>query len=282
MLALLAAVTIVGIAAVVCGFYFGHPGDTTASTVASVRDGETRRSAALPAGNGMPVVRIEPIRVIGTPSSDSVAAERLRAKIGDAFARFDTINVASGPALASAAAPMPMPHTDYILSGSLEYTGNAANAWFTLTSVAEGKVVWSRTFERIQSPGGTGVTEELGRHRAHQLAAAILRRHPRARPCQPACIECRRPALSMHPGGRGLDAEVRPPVARHGPQLPRAFDGARPELRGGLHVPGLDLQSRIPARLRSASGGSAARSRAARGAPGDPAAIRKARAPIWR
>ena len=135
-------------------------GTTTASTVASVRDGETRRSAALPAGNGMPVVRIEPIRVIGTPSPDSVAAERLRVKIGDAFARFDTINVASNPALASAATPMPMPHTDYTLSGSLEYAGNAANAWFTLTSVAEGKVVWSRTFERIQSPDGTGVTED--------------------------------------------------------------------------------------------------------------------------
>jgi hypothetical protein len=160
MLALSAAVAIVVIAAVASGFYFGRSGDTTASTAASVRDGEARRSAALPAGNGMPVVRIEPVRVIGTPSSDSVAAERLRAKIGDAFARFDTINVASGPALASADAPMPTPHTDHILSGSLEYTGNAANAWFTLTSVAEGKVVWSRTFERIQSPGGAGLTED--------------------------------------------------------------------------------------------------------------------------
>ena len=160
MLALLAAVAIVVIAAVASGFYFGRSGDTTASTAASVRDGEARRSAALPAGNGMPVVRIEPVRVIGAPSSNSVAAERLRAKIGDAFARFDTINVASGPALASADAPMPTPHTDYILSGSLEYTGNAANAWFTLTSVAEGKVVWSRTFERIQSPGGAGLTED--------------------------------------------------------------------------------------------------------------------------
>jgi hypothetical protein len=147
-------------AAVASGFYFGRSGDTTASTAASVRDGEARRSAALPAGNGMPVVRIEPVRVIGAPSSDSVAAERLRAKIGDAFARFDTISVASGPVLASADAPTPTPHTDYILSGSLEYTGNAANAWFTLTSVAEGKVVWSRTFERIQSPGGAGLTED--------------------------------------------------------------------------------------------------------------------------
>ena len=220
MLALLAVVTIVGIAAVVCGFYVGHPGETTASTVASVRDGETRRSAALPAGNGMPVVRIEPISVIGTPSPDSVAPERLRVKIGDAFARFDTINVASNPALASAATPMPMPHTDYTLSGSLEYAGNAANAWFTLTSVAEGKVVWSRTFERIQSPDGTGVTEDSvvialtnsllqsygvirARDRANQLASNVG--DPRYR-----CIL--EAANSMQKSDRA--------VARHGSPLP--------------------------------------------------------------
>jgi hypothetical protein len=155
---LLAVVAIVVIAAVAGGFYFGRSGDTTTSTVAPARDGEARRSAALPAGNGMPVVRIEPIKVIGTPLFHEVAAERLHAKIGDAFARFDTVNVASGLALASADAPAP--HADYILSGSLEYAGNTANAWFTLTSVAAGNVVWSRTFERIQPPGGTGLTED--------------------------------------------------------------------------------------------------------------------------
>jgi hypothetical protein len=161
MLALLAAVAIVVVlAAVASGFYFGRSGDTTSSTVNPARDAEGRRSAALPAGNGMPVVRIEPIKVIGSPSSHPVAAERLRAKIGDAFARFDTINVASGPALASADTPMLAPHADYVLSGSLEFAGNAANSWFTLTSVAEGKVVWSRTFERIQPPGGSGLTED--------------------------------------------------------------------------------------------------------------------------
>ncbi len=158
--ALLTAVAIVVIAAVASGFYFGRSGDTTVSTLVPAREGDARRSAALPAGNGMPVVRIEPIRVIGAPSSHPVVAERLRAKIGDAFARFDTINVASEPALASADTPIPAAHTDYILSGSLEYAGSAANAWFTLTSVAEGKVVWSRTFERIQPPGGTGLTED--------------------------------------------------------------------------------------------------------------------------
>ena len=93
------------------------------------------------------------------PSPSPVAAERLRAKIGDAFARFDTINVASARCWRTpkprAARGLSPPHTHYYrLSGSLEYAGNAANAWFTLTSVAEGKVVWSRTFERIQPPGG--------------------------------------------------------------------------------------------------------------------------------
>ena len=45
----------------------------------------------------MPTVQIEPLRVIGSPLPDAVAAERLDAKISDAFARFDTINVASNP-----------------------------------------------------------------------------------------------------------------------------------------------------------------------------------------
>src|SRR5688572_7354985 len=65
---LLAVVAIVAVAAVASGFYFGRSGDTTASTVGPARDGEARKSAGgLPTGNGMPVVRIEPIKVIGTP-----------------------------------------------------------------------------------------------------------------------------------------------------------------------------------------------------------------------
>ena len=52
------------------------------------------------------------------------------------------------------------PRSDYVLSGSVEYAGDAANAWFTLASVAEGKVVWSRTFEQIHAPGGPGLTED--------------------------------------------------------------------------------------------------------------------------
>jgi tetratricopeptide (TPR) repeat protein len=165
MLAMLAVMAVVVAAALVSGLYLGRHTETT-SAIAIAGDGGARRSAALPPGNGMPVVLIEPIRVMGTHfPSHPVTAERLRAKIGDAFARFDTINVASGPALAgapaTAAAPAPPnPRGDYVLSGSLEYAGDAANAWFTLASVAEGKVVWSRTFEHIAPPGGTGLTED--------------------------------------------------------------------------------------------------------------------------
>jgi tetratricopeptide (TPR) repeat protein len=163
MLAMLAVMAVVVAAALVSGLYLGRHTETT-SAIAIAGDGEARRSAALPPGNGMPVVLIEPIRVMGTHfPSHPVTAERLRAKIGDAFARFDTVNVASGLALAGspATAPAPsLPHGDYVLSGSLEYAGDAANAWFTLASVAEGKVVWSRTFEHIAPPGGTGLNED--------------------------------------------------------------------------------------------------------------------------
>ncbi|MBX9824664.1 MAG: hypothetical protein K2Y27_06675 [Xanthobacteraceae bacterium] len=193
MLAVLAAVAAVVAAALVSGLHLGRHTDTNAA-IAAAGDGDARRSAALSPGNGMPVVLIERIRVIGTPSpSPPVAAERLRAKIGDAFARFDTINVASGLPSAGAAAETPArltPRSDYVLSGSLEYAGDAANAWFTLASVAEGKVVWSRTFEQIHPPGGTGLTEDSvvialtnsllqsygvirSRDRAHQLASNV-------------------------------------------------------------------------------------------------------------
>ena len=191
--AVLAAMVIAVAAAIIGGLYLGRQATTTPGTVV-VGEGEARHGAALPPGNGMPVVLIEPIRVIGTPPpSHPVAAERLRAKIGDAFARFDTINVASGPALASKGAAVtapPAPHSDYVLSGTLEYTEDAANAWFTLTSVAEGKLAWSRTFEQIHPPVGAGLTEDTvvialtnsllqsygvirSRDRANQLASNV-------------------------------------------------------------------------------------------------------------
>ncbi|AMN40264.1 tetratricopeptide repeat protein [Rhodoplanes sp. Z2-YC6860] len=140
--------------------YMSRPLDVMITGTAT-RAGASRQSAALPPGNGMPVVIIEPIRVIGTPPQHTVTVDRLQAKIGDAFSRFDTINVSL------AAAPIPasegvaaLPRGDYVLSGAIEYADAAATVWFTLSSIAENKVVWSSTFERVQPSGGQGLTED--------------------------------------------------------------------------------------------------------------------------
>jgi hypothetical protein len=155
-----AAIVVVLAGAISAADYFGrHTNVVAPASVA--RDVEWRRSAALPPGNGMPVVRIEPIRVIGTLPSSTFMAERLLAKISDAFARFDTINVSLAPQSALASdAPAAAAHSDYVLSSAIEYAKDSVTAWFTLTSTAEGKVVWSSTFERIQPPGRNGLTED--------------------------------------------------------------------------------------------------------------------------
>jgi hypothetical protein len=175
-----------------------------------VRDLSGPNANTLPPGNGMPTIQIEPLRVIGSPSPSAIAAERLNAKISDAFARFDTINVASTPVPTNAIsdAPATDPRTDYRLSGAIEYIGDSANAWFTLTSSAEGKVVWSRTFERVQPADAEGVTEDSIVISLTNSLLHILWRHPGARPRQSAGIECRRPSLSLHPGSGRRDPYV--------------------------------------------------------------------------
>ena len=111
----------------------------------------------------------------------------------------------------------PSPRSDYVLSGSLEYAGDAANAWFTLASVAEGKVVWSRTFEQIHPPGGTGLTEDTvvialtnsllqsygvirSRDRANQLASNVG--DPRYRCVLEAADSMQKSDRQLHNAGR--------------------------------------------------------------------------------
>jgi hypothetical protein len=158
LLAVLAAVAVLSIATV---FFHSRRDDGIATATVAARN-LGPNAHTLPLGNGMPTIQIEPLRVIGSPPPNAIAAERLNAKISDAFARFDTINVASNPVLANATADAPAadPRTDYRLSGAIEYIGDSANAWFTLTSSAEGKVVWSRTFERVQPAEAEGVTQD--------------------------------------------------------------------------------------------------------------------------
>jgi hypothetical protein len=200
-------------------FFHSRRDDSITTATVAVRDLGGLNAHTLPPGNGMPTIQIEPLRVIGSPSPNAIAAERLYAKISDAFARFDTINVASSPVPANATANTPAadPRTDYRLSGAIEYSGDAANAWFTLTSSAEGKVVWSRTFERVQPVDAEGVTEDS--IVISLTNSLILWCHPGAGPRQSAGVERRRSSLSLHPGSGRRDPYLRPANPRTRPCL---------------------------------------------------------------
>jgi len=116
-------------------------------------------AAMLQPGNGMPSIYIEPLRVTGTPAIQALSVDTLAEKIGDAFARFDTINVVYSPRTASADAPVAEPRADYRLAGAVEYGSENATVQFRLIDVAEGNVVWSRSFDRV-APAEQGVAEE--------------------------------------------------------------------------------------------------------------------------
>ncbi len=131
-----------------------------AETTAALRDAPRQATAAmLQPGNGMPSIYIEPMRVTGTASDQALSVDTLAEKIGDAFARFDTINVLYAPRTASADAPATEPRSDYRLSGVVEYGGDSATVQFRLIDVAEGNVVWSRSFDRI-APAEQGAAED--------------------------------------------------------------------------------------------------------------------------
>jgi Tfp pilus assembly protein PilF len=131
-----------------------------ADTTVATRDAARPASVLhLQPGNGMPSIYIEPLRVTGTPASQALSVDTLAEKIGDAFARFDTINVVYAPRVAAADVPVTEPRSDYRLAGAVEYGSADATVQFRLIDVGEGNVVWSRSFDRV-APGEQGVAEE--------------------------------------------------------------------------------------------------------------------------
>jgi tetratricopeptide (TPR) repeat protein len=168
---------------------------------------DTATASRLPPGNGMPTIYIEPLRVTGTPRSDRIAAASLADKIRDAFARFDTINVASEP----------RPDAGYRLAGSLEYGETATTLRFQLIDAAQSTIAWSRSFDYPAAAADqdaaedaivVGLTNTLlqsfgvirARDRAHQLAAPGG--DPRYRCVLEAADSLRFPDPSLHEGAR--------------------------------------------------------------------------------
>jgi tetratricopeptide (TPR) repeat protein len=122
--------------------------DADSTGALSRTGGSFEASAKLPPGNGMPTIAVAPLKVIGTPLPGHIAAGPLAEKIGNAFSRFDTVNVAFEPAPGSRGAPASsLPRADYRLTGSLEYGETSTSLRIQLIDTSENTIAWSRAFD---------------------------------------------------------------------------------------------------------------------------------------
>jgi tetratricopeptide (TPR) repeat protein len=107
-----------------------------------VADSQPGDAAMLLRGNGMPTLLVNRFDSAGTPGPQSVATAQLRAKLIDAFSRFESINVT--------AELQPGQSADYALGGTIEHhADDTATVRFRLRDVADGIEIWSRTFDRV-------------------------------------------------------------------------------------------------------------------------------------
>lgn len=128
---------------------------------------ENPAAAALPPGNGMPIMLVEKLEVTGTPPASPVAltSSLLPEKIRDAFSRFDTINIVLEPK------DSPTNRIDYRLLGSIDYRdGQAVSVRFRLLDAADGNIVWSQAFENGATKSEATIADEI----VISLATALL------------------------------------------------------------------------------------------------------------
>ncbi len=124
-------------------------------------------------GNGLPTIVIQSFEILGTPLAPSLSAETLREKVRDALSRFDIFNVEFDPTRNGDPAFRPRhPLIDYRLSGTIEHRDDGTTgASFRLLDAAEGKLVWSRTFEPFPAEVGRAAIEE---HIVFSLATTLM------------------------------------------------------------------------------------------------------------
>jgi TolB-like protein len=169
-----AAVALIVIAAVVALSQRHVPAPNVAATppgtAASI-------AAALPPGNGLPVLMMPPFEVSGAPGPLSIAARSLQETLSNAFTHFDLVNVQleaadHSAAAGDAAAPARDANADYRFSGSVEYGDDgAARLLFRLIDVADGSIVWSRVFDRVLGGDDKAAAEE---RIVRELAGTLL------------------------------------------------------------------------------------------------------------
>jgi tetratricopeptide (TPR) repeat protein len=123
----------------------------------------------LPPGDGMPVLLVEPLEIIGTPGPRSLSATSLHTTLSDAFAGFDLVNIVCDPAGGRPAAAEA--RVDYRLGGSAEYQEDGAVCLrFRLIDAADGGVVWTRELE-VAASDETAIAQE---RIVRELAATLV------------------------------------------------------------------------------------------------------------
>ena len=173
-LLLVAAVALIVIAVVVTLSQRRAP----APGVATTPPGATQpTAAALPSGNGLPVLMMPPFEVSGTPGPRSIAARSLQETLSNAFTHFDLVNVQleskdHQAAAGNETAPAREANADYRFSGSVEYGDDgAARLLFRLIDLSDGSIVWSRVFDRVLGGDDKAAAEERV---VRELAGTLL------------------------------------------------------------------------------------------------------------
>ena len=95
-------------------------------------------------GNGMPTLRVAPFAIVGTADTQVIAAESFGAKIAEAFALFDGVNVMA-PAPDDAARAFGLPARRH---GGVSRQPSV-DVRFKLVDESDATVIWSRAFEKL-------------------------------------------------------------------------------------------------------------------------------------
>ena len=102
-------------------------------------------------GNGMPTLLIQPPQLLRGQNPSGTGGIPLIDKLRATLARFETVNVAIDRSRAGAGGAAPTSPADYQLISTGEYRDDGtADVRFRLLDVAEGTVLWSRSFERLR------------------------------------------------------------------------------------------------------------------------------------
>jgi hypothetical protein len=154
---LLLLVALAGVAALVL-LRDGERGAPSTASIPKQAADSGATAPGLPAGNGMPVIAIDALRVVGTAHQGQLAAGSLIDKVRDAFARFDTVNVAYGGQPTNGGAARP--RLDYRLTGSLEYGETVTTLRFQLIDAAENTIAFTRDFVYPAAAPDQGAAED--------------------------------------------------------------------------------------------------------------------------